>query len=294
MIIRLEDIDERKGYPLYVGNRSRLATATGVALLDSARLVVTSFTGHRMYLVRFDFSQGTHQILSCIRTEYSGDEIRTDLIDFDGRDRIVTSNCEFNSVSLYRVAKDRLLHVKDVPIRDTSAKFCHGARFVPGETDIVCASCTGSQNIYFITSTTSEILFQFGLGEWRPHDICFVDDKRMIVVCTKGHPTKLPGPSYEAKVLLVEFDLNNRVHQVIGGTVFQKAHMDCCHYHAGRLYINNQMQDTVVVCKLVGDQINFELEISGYSFPHGLDLLSDTNLLAVTNYGTNTIVLSQV
>ena len=85
MIIKLEDVNNRKGKPIFVGSRRRLATATGVALLDSKHFVVTGLKAQRMYLLQFDLSQGTYSTISCIRTEYNGNEIRTDLLDWDGR-----------------------------------------------------------------------------------------------------------------------------------------------------------------------------------------------------------------
>ena len=70
--------------------------------------------------------------------------------------------------------------------------------------------------------------------------------------------------------------------------------MDCCQCHAGTLYMNNQMRDTVVECKLVGSQTSLERQIPGYSFPHEVDVLPADSPLAVTDYGDNTIILTQL
>jgi hypothetical protein len=35
-------------------------------------------------------------------------------------------------------------------------------------------------------------------------------------------------------------------------------------------------------------------DLPGFSFPHGLDLLPASDLLAVTNYGNNTVMLTEL
>src|SRR5215468_10075443 len=113
-----------------------------------------------MYLVRYDLARGTHQIESCIPTQYGGEEVCVDLIDFDGMDLIVTSNCSHNSVSMYQLDGDQISHMQDIPIRDNGAKYCHGARVVPGDADTICAACTlGNQNVYFISVSTTEVIY---------------------------------------------------------------------------------------------------------------------------------------
>ena len=293
MVIKLDDINNGGRVVLYIGGRGRLASATAVKLIDSERLVACSLAAQRLYLMRYDVSRGTHQILSCIPTRFRGEDVCSDLFDFDGSDLLLVSNCRHTSATLYRIVNDDLSYVKDVPIRDGSSAFCHGARFVPGEPDIACLTCVrGERNIYSISMATTEIVYQFGHGRWRPHDVCFLDARHMLVVNQQGKPTKGASKAYGAEVALVSFDLANRTHEVIAETVFPEAHMDSCQIYGDRVYINNQMRDTVVVCRLVGGQMVYEREIPGYSFPHGLDVAS--NLLAVTNYGNNTIVLTEL
>jgi hypothetical protein len=71
-----------------------------------------------------------------------------------------------------------------------------------------------------------------------------------------------------------------------------KGHVDCCRRLGERMYITNGSQDCVMVFRLEGNKVMFDHELSGYHFLHGIDLLP--GLLAVTNYGSNTIVLTQI
>ena len=71
---------------------------------------------------------------------------------------------------------------------------------------------------------------------------------------------------------------------------FQNCHFDTCDIYKGRLYINNQHEDNVIVfdletCKELGPIVDSE-----FSFPHGL-AISPKGVMAVTNYGTSTVVL---
>lgn len=293
MVIALEDANRGNRNILFIGGRSRVASATSVRFLDADRLVACSLAGQRLYLMRFDVARGTHSIVHAIPTQYRGEHVCSDLLDFDGNDLLIASNCAHDSATLYRVVDDQLLHVKDIPIPDGASWFCHGARFVPGAPDTVCLTCVnGQRNLYFISMATGEILYQFGHDRWRPHDVCFLDSRHMIVLYERGKPTRDPSRWYGAKVCLVSFDLGERVHEFVAEARFPQTHMDCCQVYGGRAYITNQMRDTVIVCRVLDGQLVFERELHGFSFPHGLDVLPASNLLAVTNYGNNTLVLT--
>jgi hypothetical protein len=295
MIIKLEDLNPRQKVPMFVATRPRLATATSVRLLDTERLVVCSLVGQRMYLMRYDLGSSSFEIEDSVPTRVDDDNVFTDLLAFDGTDLLATSNCYSTSASLYRITGNRLSYVKTVPVRDGACGFCHGVCFVPTAPDTLCLTMTqGNCNVYFVSMTTSEVLYQFGDNDWKPHDACFVDDHRMIVVYLKGSPRKRMRAPYEAKAALISIDVPGKSHQVLNELELGEAHVDCCRVAHGRLYLNNQTRDAVTVCRLEGAEIAFEREIPGFDFPHGLDVLSASQLLAVTNYGNNTVVLSRL
>lgn len=294
MVIKLENINNRGAHPIYVGDRTRLATATDVAFLDEHTMVVTSLVGHRMYLIEFDLFQGSHRFIDCIPTVFNDNEIRTDLLDFDGENRLITSNCEFNSVSLYDISRNKLSHVKDIAIPDPYVAFCHGARFVPGNLDVVCATCTNNNWIYFLSIESSGILYQFKHEKWKPKNACFIDSNRMVVAYASGNPTQTAAELYSAKVALIEFDIERQSYNILAEKVFPETHPDTCTVVGDMVYFNNQMKDSILACQVQGNELNLIQELPGYSFPHGMDILPEKNLMAVTNYGTNTVVLSQL
>lgn len=290
MVIPFEDINNSPFGEASVGSRSRLACCTGVQFLDNDRIAVTNLVGKRIYLVRFDLDAGTHEIEFTGPTRFGGEDVTTDLLDFDGRDGLVTSNCDAASVSLYRFAGDRIDHVEDLPIVDDQAGFCHGVKFVP-DGDLVCATCTKDhRNIYFLSRGTGEVVYRFDEAGWIPKDICFVGDGRMVVVyCDAANG----GELYRSKASLIAYDVEAGRHEVLADELLEDCHVDCCATYDGAVFLTNQHQDTVQVCELEDDALALVAEIGGYDLPHGVDVHRGSNLLAVTNYGSNSVTLNR-
>jgi glycosyltransferase involved in cell wall biosynthesis len=280
--------------PYYSAGRKRIATVTAVRFLDEHRLLATHLYGRRMYLVSFDFETGHSTIAHEIPTVYGNEAVITDLIDVNAAGLIAVSNFNCQSITLYRLADDRLAHWKDLAIRDDGAGRCHGIKFTP-QSGIVCASCTtGERNVYFVSIDTGEVLYKFSHGDWRPKDICFVSENLMVIVYAYGSPSAKASAAYESKASLVRIDVGGGRHDFLSEVTLPACQVDCCVYKEGFVYIADQMDDCVRVCKLDGDTITFHCKLPGYSFPHGVDALPEANLLAVTNYGTSDIVITRL
>jgi len=182
--IFLETINRSLHKEQFIGNNSRLATCTGVKIIDDNHLVTTHFVGQKMYLYEFWEDNGRifqSKLLDSIDTTLNNEIITTDLLDYnDGR--IMTSNCDFASTSLYIVlsADDKIsgklkdptqeLYQKDQKyqklnqenletiwtlkkVRDYEEPFmgfCHGTKFYPYNKDLfVAMSYKPSYCIYF-------------------------------------------------------------------------------------------------------------------------------------------------
>src|SRR4051812_38789986 len=102
MVIELENLNNSEYGEFYIGSRKRLASCTGVAFVDESRLIATSLVGKRMYLIRFDLASGDCEVEQAVSTRYGGEDVVTDLVAYDGRGSIATSNCELDSMTLYR------------------------------------------------------------------------------------------------------------------------------------------------------------------------------------------------
>ena len=293
MIIKLEDSNETGTGTMFIGSRSRQASATSVVLLDARRLLACSLVGKRMYLIEFNVALGAHKVLSSATTQFAGRPMMTDLMDFDGREFIVTSDCGKCAVSLYRLAGDQLSFVKDIAIAPQDSAYCHGARFVPPG-DFICATFSTGYQVYFVSKATGEIVYQFADGEWLPKDAAFITVTKMIVLFASATATPGARSSYDSKVSLISLDLAEKRHHIISEIETQECHVDSCCYADGRGYVNNQMRDSLLEFRIENDQLVLDSEHFGYDFPHGVDVLPSANLLAVTNYGSNSIFLEPI
>lgn len=296
LAIKLEDVNRTTHGPLFLGARSRLATATAVCLLDAQRLVVASLVARRLYLVDFDLDAGTWQVVHELPTTFQGEEVTVDLIDHDGHGAIVTSNCENDSISYYRLAGDRLEHVRDLPLDDPQARFCHGVRFVPPAGELICATCIhGDRAVYFLSRATGELVYGFSHGDWVPRDACFASERRLIVPYSLSHPSSTPDDTFrEVEICLFDLDIAGGQHALLDSVLLPDAQADGCVYRDGRVYVTDQVGDSVIVLQVDGDRLAYSHELSGYNFPHGVDMLPDPGLLAVTNYGDNTVVVTRL
>jgi hypothetical protein len=294
MVIKMEDINNCGARVMFIGERSRLASCTGVKLVDKERLVACNLVGQRMYLVRYDLDRGRHEIEDCIPTRFGDKDVCTDLIDGDNRNRFVTSNCEHSSVSIYRLKNKRLQFEKDLPIPEEKPGYCHSARFVPPDGEIICTTTvTCEKSVYFLRVKSGEIVCKLrdNDNEWRPKDVCFLDDSRIFVIFTHGGPRLGKAASYDSKVSLIALNIESGRHEVISELMIN-GHVDSCRHFGERLYITNGGRDCVTIVRFKGNRLTLDHEMLGYNFPHGIDLLP--GVLAVTNYGNNSIVLSKM
>jgi hypothetical protein len=68
------------------------------------------------------------------------------------------------------------------------------------------------------------------------------------------------------------------------------AHYDCAAIYNDRLYATNQHDDNIPVFDLKSETLIDVIEDEAFNFPHGIDI-SSSGILAVSNYGTSSIVL---
>lgn len=295
MIIRLPDINRTEYGPLFLGERQRLATCTAVKFIDDDRLLAASLVGLRIYLMRYEMATGHHEILDDVATRFDGKPAMIDLIDFDGGETVAASNFHHRSASLYRLAGDRLEFDRDLPIDDPDRGCCHGVKFVPPENRILCLSTVmRNHSIYFIDVAENEIVYKFADGEWRPKDICFIDRDLLIVAATDASPAHEARRPPVTKFSLVELDLSAGRHRILDEMLVENCHADCCRHAGGKIYVADQMSDMVRILAVDRDGLRPAGEIGGYSFPHGLDILPEAGLLAVANYGNNSLVLKEL
>jgi hypothetical protein len=282
------------GHPAYwVDGRQRLATCTSVRLIDERRLVCASLVGQALYLMEVDAQQGVHRVLDRVTTVCGGPPVCTDLLDFDGRELLATSNCEDSSVSFYRLIGDRLQHESDLRIGGQHRGFCHGVAFVPG-TDLVCVAMqSGAECFQLWSRTANTIVARVADPGWMPKDATFTTTTRMLAVYSQTAKLQDGPASRRSKLALIEFSDDFQAHRTLSEWFPDTGHIDAISHSAGEVFVTDQGRDQVHRFRLENDLRKIE-SLNGFDFPHGVDYDSASGRLAVSNYGSNTIELREI
>lgn len=293
MSIKLPDINNSGHKDLFIGSRSRLSSCTSVKFIDESRLVAASLCGQRLYLIRYDLSVSTYEILDCVPTQSGGKDVCTDLLDFDGSDMLATSNCNDGSATLYKLAGDRITHHKDVFLPNGLNGWSHGVRFVPGYSDLICMCLSkGNCSSYFISLEDGNIHYQIEDEKWRVKDVCFIARGRMVILYSYGTPSRKAAVPYGSKASLLAFDLAERSHKVLDEVILEGSHVDACGLYEGRVFVTNSSRGSIMAIGVDGGTITLEGELADFEVPHGIDFLRERQLIGVTDYVKNSVELS--
>ncbi len=279
-------ISEMESYAemVYVGDRPRPSSTTSVYLLDPNTLVCCHFDGCKILLVRFDLDRGSCRFLQCSDTTFNQERVQTDLLAGDGNGNLAVSNGHKQTCTLYRYENEQIKFVRDLGPK--LGDFAHGIKFYTP--DIVAVTSRGDcGGTYFIDCKTGKIVYKLPAPGISVQDVCFLSGNRAAILYAMGSPSYDSGEIYSSLLKIIDFKFGGGNAQVLKEKTFKDAHIDCITSHENRLYFTDQYNNKVIVC----DAENLDVldEIGGYDFPHGIDVNYD--ILAVTNYGSNTVEL---
>ncbi len=286
MKIHIEE-PNRAGKPYnFLGDKHRLATMTSVRLIDDETFVACHLAGERMMAYRIDRARGSAERVSDIETTFRGQPTITDLLDHDGAGLLVASNFDGRSCSLYRFDDHGLRHVRDLGLPGKSGR-CHAARF--HGRDRVCLG-TRKHDLYFLSVDDGSILSRLRLP-WHPKDFCFLEDGLMMVAFAVRSPNAEPKPTFSSGLMLLRLAPGLDDYEVIDTLFVRPAAFDAVvrDGDSGVFYVTDQHRDRVLLARTDGRSVEWLGEVTGFDFPHGIDVQGD--LLAVTNYGDSTVAL---
>ena len=274
----------------FVGCRARFAHCTDVAFLDDRTLVTASLLGRRAYVVQFDPDAGKGKIVSETATEGLAGEASIDLLDIDDAHRIVMSDCEQQTVSLYRIESNVLQKIKTV--RVPAGGFCHGVCFVPGDPDLVAVSVTtGNAGLHLVSLSTEQIVLSVQLSGWRPKAAAFFARQSVLVAWTRENVNQDPGNHHESRLTEIEISGNPPAARICADEILEKRSVDCVRIHDGRIFETDQIDDSINEWAIERGRFKLVRNYAGFSFPHGASVSPDGRWLAVAEYGTNSVVL---
>ena len=298
-MLTIKNLDlNRSPYHPYINNIKRLATTTSVKFINNNQLCTTNLVGMYIRLYQFDYNMKTYNLLDHINTTYDGKLCVTDLIDYDGRDLIVTSNFDCGTQTLYKLVNNKLFMHKDMHNFSKIPQFCHGVKFYPYKENIICFTFNRNMiySIVFVDYVANIILYQFEyLSGYNPKDIAFINANQMIIGYSTSNVTPIiTKHNYKSRIAYVQFDLINKSHNVIDHIDINDSHTDCVLYRNNVVFMNDQISDAIVTHHIKNNKLQFIESINLFDKPHGLDISQDNKLLAIANYGDNTVKIIEI
>lgn len=276
-----------------IKNKTRNSGLTSVCFIDETRLLCADFNEKRAYLTAL--TDGEVEIIDTHPTVIAdGTAVETDLMDYkDGR--FVVSNFYQGSVSVYRVANDKIVFDREVNL--DGYKYLHGVRFIPGHDGLVWLTFCGANNRchQIVDLDAEEIIHQIDTDQ-QCQDVAFVDDYAVVFARTdhikggkrKAIPLTRKWWMYAtAYVYRMPADLRTEAPAFVSRWKGE-GHIDACKAYEGKIYAANQYLDRVDVFSLSdAGELKLVDALTGFGMPHGLDARNGT--LAVTNYNDQTL-----
>ncbi|QKF94726.1 lactonase 6-phosphogluconolactonase [Fadolivirus algeromassiliense] len=292
--IKLEDLNRSNKKELFIGDVKRLATATSVSFINKTYLCVAHLVGMKMYLYKFDYDKKEYNLISTINTTYNNKMTITDLMDSNKKDLIVLSNFSLGTQTIYKINNNKLYHLKDVMNCFDYEQYCHGVKFHPTNHYIIALTGNKVFNVTFYDYSVNKILHQIKyIDTYAPKDIAFIDENNILVLYTTSQVLKTPVDiKYRSRIVHFTIDLKNKRTKTNCTIDIPDSHGDSIIVHRSVIFINNQIKDEVLVFHMNNNKITKIATLQGYDKPHGLDYEPTQNLLAVSNYGDNTIKLT--
>ncbi len=265
--------------PLHIASHGeRYSSLTGAWWLDERRLVVNHRSGLRLAL--FDLDAGDAPV-AVAPIPHLTDAVTARPVDTGTWD-VAVSGCWACAYSVFRLTLApapafRLL--RSVPRRDRS--FAHGVRYdLAG--NLWVAYSTGARPRLEGTGRTWSLP-----APWGPRETCQAADGTVYALATLTDPKRSTYAQTAASVW--RLDGQSWTHVL----TIPEAHTDAGQVWDGRLYLNDQRADDVMVVDLAAARVADRIRDASYSFPHGLGV-SPAGRLAVTNYGTSTVTISDL
>jgi hypothetical protein len=286
LIINLEEITSERDL-VYVGDRVRPSTATSIVLLSPNILACCHFNGCRIFLIEFDITKSAYKLIYETETLYNGKKTETDLMHTDLKGNIVVSNFYEKTCSLYKYDNKQINFFKD--LKTKIGDFVHGVKFY--NTDTVAVTSRKSQGgVHFIDCIEDKVIFKLLANGLSVQDICFLSPNILAMISSTGSPTMKKIPIYHSMLHIIEFNMAKKTSKILQERFFENSHFDNIVEYEDVLYFTDQYNNKVISC--YSKNIKLSHDILGFNFPHGIDVKFD--VMAVTNYGNNTIELRSV
>lgn len=257
---------------------ARFSTITGVCWLDQYRFVANHRSGLRVAL--FDLRTGDAPIVTA-EIPCLTDDITARQMD-ERTWEVAMSGCWDRDWLLYRLILDdvpRFEWIAERPKKDRS--FSHGIAYDPAGQLCVTFS-VGHQPRIEMGDYVSLLP-----KPWGARNLCFDHASGVLYAVAVSNTPKRSAYQTTATSLWQSRD-TGMTWECLG--IIADVHSDACQAHAGKIWFGDQVTNRVFRFDLSQRTVDAIVCGGKLDFPHGLDI-SDTGVLAVTNYGSSTITL---
>jgi len=276
---------------LWYAEKLRPSSMTGVTLLEPDLLVCSSYWMREIYLVKFDDEK--YEILDKQSTLSNNKPTQTELLDsfktLDGY-KVIASNFSNHPLSCYEVKNNKIKFLNSFP--NIELGICHGVKIYSH--DKIFAAVSGCSNpnkgIYGFKDSVSKPYFHL-IHNWLCKDLGFLDDSRMVVLTCSSAPNENQKRIYDTALEVYDITKNSKI---IDRIEFKNTHADSIKIVNNDIFVTvEEVETNGSVWKFKFDsKLHFIEKIGQYSFPHGIDV--KFGLIAVTEYGNSTVVISKI
>jgi len=283
--------------PFYVNHRGRFAGCTSVRFVDDHLIATASLLGRRLHLIRLSPDRSAATMVSTTPIPHW----EVDLLNLDGTGRLLTSDCNSQSVSLWRVTSDAIVELeRTIPMGGAEPGYVHGTSFIAGEPSLIAAAITtGTPRVSITSLDGSPAPHDIERLGWRPKAVGSFPG-HLVIAYARNNVNQFAGQWHDSCIELVRL-LDDRSHRVLGTVDLPAASADSIAItplRRGRYRIlaADQAHDSIAridvrITRSGAARMRRRSDVIGASFPHDAALSPDGRLMAIAEYGTDSIRL---
>jgi len=241
LTIKLEDFPSN---PVFIGDKSRLSSATSVSFLAEDMIACAHFSGQKIYVYKFDLENGSYEKVTSANTTYRGQNCKTDLMTYDGRGRIAVTNFLQKTCTIYSFDGKDIAVLNYCPY--DAGDVVHGVKFY-NEDILAITSRRGGSGIHFFRKDCEDPIYIVKSDRKSVQDFCFISESRLAVISTTNSPRPHPQEMWSSHIDIVDFDLDNRSSTIAYSMEIEKSHLDNIVMRDSNLYMSDQYNNAVLV-----------------------------------------------
>jgi WD40 repeat protein len=301
----------------YVGNKRRLATASGVAWSPNNQYLVSlNLAGHQIDVYEFDSLNISTKLLYSLTNDDGLKLVYPVNLSFSKTGELLAvTNSRNGLVNIYKVAIENCI-IDPNPILTlgfADDRVPHGIKFTEFKGKEYLAYCIGGSSsridVYALDWHSNGLCFTlfksvfapFATNETKVKGLDFSSNGRAIAVCcSSGAGNEENNP--QGKIFSCYFPWEEGNILKPSRIFSSNSALEDVAFYQDRFVLTSEQMDSLILAYRVNPKTKncmqpiFQLEpgVSEIDFPHGLALSRDQKFLAISNFGTTSIKIYQL